>query len=305
MDLQQQMDVLMAKREATAKEKAALGQKKPVGANVAEIGTVAAAVAEKTAGGQLQAQRWQPAPAELTKADKEAIRRRLGLVKLEDLKTDHMTAEERALFLTAVEGVRAFVSGVKEGRGSFFVMVASQVYRKSVDDYGEEALIPDMDRTGYGVGKTTMAKAVADSLAKVTMEPGDWDTLAVQPGAKFLTGGQLMALFDDDDFKLGRVVNRKTRLLVIDDVGREPPLRYVRSEDQETAKQARYFEVINACYDWGVPLFITSNLRAPQLAQFLGGACWSRIQERAPKGCRFDLTGVPDYRPILGGHKNV
>lgn len=90
-------------------------------------------------------------------------------------------------------------------------------------------------------------------------------------------------------------------MIVIDDVGAEQTLPFVGKDDQEAEKQARYFRVIDYCYGRGISVIMTSNLKPPQLAELLGGRCWDRLSEMAPRGFVIDLSGVPSWRRAQSG----
>jgi DNA replication protein DnaC len=66
---------------------------------------------------------------------------------------------------------------------------------------------------------------------------------------------------------------------------------------QATEIQARYFKILNHCYERHISVVITSNLSIDQLQDHLGARCWSRLQEMASVGLILELgRDVPDYR---------
>jgi DNA replication protein DnaC len=89
-------------------------------------------------------------------------------------------------------------------------------------------------------------------------------------------------------------------LLVIDDIGTEQKLPYIAADDQQAELQARYFSVIDYCYQ-RVSLIITSNLNARELANHLGPRCWDRLNEMAPSGYMLSLASVPSWRVRRSG----
>lgn len=164
---------------------------------------------------------------------------------------------------------------------------------------------PDLARTGYGCGKTHIARAIQwASYQRLD------DGTPVAPAGRFYTAQHLMELLSDGnhmadlapagvDTVHGRVGG--TPVLVIDDVGAEGVIRYVAKELQDYQKTSRYFQIINYCYERRISLVITANLRIGALAEHIGGRAWSRLLEMAPPGLIVDMTGVPDYRIKKGG----
>lgn len=174
------------------------------------------------------------------------------------------------------------------------VMVATQCYLGN----GKR----DVERTGYGCGKTHIAEAVLwSSYHHVDGKP-------VAPTGKFFMADDLIKTLGRKDYADGsthssschRLV-RTGEVLIIDDVGTEEEIAWVNSAKQEKELHARYFKMINYCCKRGVSVIITGNLSLSDLEQRLGGRAWSRLLEMAPKGFMLDMTGVPDYRRMKGG----
>jgi hypothetical protein len=164
---------------------------------------------------------------------------------------------------------------------------------------------PDPMRTGYGCGKTHIARAI-QWASYFSLDDGT----PIAPAGKFYTAHDLMELLGSGnsmrdlappftDTSAGRMDG--TPVLVIDDVGVEGTLPYIAVGRQEQELQARYFEVVNYCYTRKISVVITANMRVNELAQHVGGRAWSRLQEMAPSGFIVDMTGVPDYRRAKGG----
>lgn len=163
----------------------------------------------------------------------------------------------------------------------------------------------DPTRTGYGCGKTHIARAIQWS-SYAMLEDGT----PVAPAGKFFTAADLLELLGSGntirelvppavDTIHGRVGG--TPVLVIDDVGTEGVLPFVAKEAQGYERQTRYFRVINYCYEHKISVVITGNMRLSELQEHIGGRAWSRLLEMAPAGFMIDLTGVPDYRRKTGG----
>lgn len=250
---------------------------------------------------------------------------------------------ERQIFTDAIAAANHWVRYRREKPGLSFVLVAGGLSPacEITDHAGQRVDAAAFD--GYGCGKTTIARAMFDSCQQVATPLSDWTPptatslrylagrlnisdeeaaamLAaarqkshhdkpsqVLPGGIWLTAPELMEQMDNKEFSVGQLIGSPatTKVVVIDDVGREGELRFSkRDETQLLEKQARYYRVINHCYDlfqqgYGISLIVTSNLRLKALAEFLGGASWTRLLQMAPNGCVRDMTGVRNYRPYL------
>ncbi len=95
-------------------------------------------------------------------------------------------------------------------------------------------------------------------------------------------------------------------LIVIDDIGLEQAIPFVKHEQQEDERHARMFKVINHCAG-SVSVIITSNKTWPELSAYIGKRAASRLLQMAPAvpgtGDSFivDMFAVPDYRRRQGG----
>lgn len=154
----------------------------------------------------------------------------------------------------------------------------------------------------YGTGKTHIARAVLWSMCYTV------DDSPVAPMGKFFHASDLLLKLSPTKTEWGGTeVPRpgdfigNIPILVIDDVGSEQAIPFVAKDDQASELQARYFRVIDYCYQWKISLVITSNLSIPQLEAHIGGRCWDRLCEMAPKGFMADLTGVPSWRQKESG----
>lgn len=157
----------------------------------------------------------------------------------------------------------------------------------------------------YGTGKTHIARAVLWSIA-YTEESGE----PIAPAGRFFVASDLMlALSPTHGEYGGSIVSRPSDfignapIVVIDDVGSEQSIPFVKADDQQAEIQARYFRVIDYCYQWRISLVITSNLSLGQLERHLGGRNWDRLMEMAPRGFMYDLTGVQSWRAKKSGRE--
>ena len=204
------------------------------------------------------------------------------------MKFDHLQGQERSKLEKSVTCVRDYSENVKEKAGMSLILVASDKP-------------DDINRTGFGCGKTTLAKIVFYSQCTFSYSQGIPDSLHhIVPG-KFYDGRSLMAEFDKPNFDQSYFLRSFRRMLVIDDLGREGNLKWEKRdpEIQAQEKRDRYYTIINYCYENNVSLVITSNMTSRQLADFLGGASWSRLLKMCPSDYRINMTGIMDYRPLL------
>lgn len=162
----------------------------------------------------------------------------------------------------------------------------------------------------YGTGKTHIARAVLWSMALYD------NGVPVAALGAFRTGNDLIqSLNGETSFQTilnyrsvwdsieQKMVMSPPPIVVIDDVGSEKFIPFIgaQPENQRAETQARYFDVINHCYQKRISLVITSNLSLEQLRDHVGGRCWDRLSEMAPKGFMIDLTGVPSWRQKVSG----
>lgn len=218
-------------------------------------------------------------------------------VSIKDIDTSHHPKVKEA-----VEAAYEWVERKKSQPNASLVLVARQVYQA----HGT----PDQNRTGYGCGKTHIAKAVMWSERVVTDNGrvvghcGQFylaeDLInRLRPGDKGDTPAALAPM--PKKLHTGGIVGIRTNVVVIDDVGTEGVLEYVSKEAQEDERQVRYFRFIDYCCTAGVSVVITANMSLDQLARHMGGRCWSRLLEMAPAGFMVDMTGSPDYRRRTSG----
>lgn len=202
-----------------------------------------------------------------------------------------LDAGHHPLVDTAVKAAYRWLDRKRGYPAASLVLVASQVKRPDGT--------ADINRTGYGCGKTHIARAImwAQYIARE-------DGVPVAPCGRFFMARDLIELLRGNSpaelvprpsIVDGSIVGG-AHAVVIDDVGTEGVLQFISKEAQTAELHARYFEVVNYCYTAGISVIITANMTLDQLATHLGGRCWSRLLEMAPAGFMIDLTGVPDYR---------
>ena len=154
-----------------------------------------------------------------------------------------------------------------------------------------------------GTGKTHIARAILWSISLATEEGQP-----VAPAGKFFYANDLLLKFSPASTAWGGAempragdIIGQAPIVVIDDIGAEGAIPFVKAEEQDQERQARYFRAIEYCYTWKISLVVTSNLSISQLQQHLGPRCWDRLGQMAPKGFMFDLTGVPSWRQKASG----
>lgn len=173
-----------------------------------------------------------------------------------------------------------------------------------------------------GAGKTHIALAIwwsmLDTVTDVAQTPGQYgEPLAdypVRPTGRFYLSNDLLGLMGQSrDPETGVVLPTRAAsvigyppLIVIDDIGLEQAIPFVKHEQQEEERHARIFKVINHCVG-NVSVIITSNKTWPELSNYIGKRAASRLLQMAPAvagtGDSFivDMFDVPDYRRKQGG----
>jgi len=213
--------------------------------------------------------------------DKINLTEHFGLVSLDDLTVDHMPEDIQ-------QGFMAMLMKIGE-------------WRDAVDDHPGLSLVLTSDNPG--VGKTKIARAMVDSFSRVIFGSESLfapifpsDLALVREGA-FRTSREIMEMAAESFY-----IDPKIRMLVIDDVGREGIIRYVKTdvETQTYERQARYYSVVDYCYRNKVSLLLTSNLSYEELKGFFDEATWSRLRQMAPAGYVWEISGVPDFREHQG-----
>lgn len=223
----------------------------------------------------------------LTKIEIEAIKKRMNIPSLDTLSSAHLTGEQKNKFDAAVIGMRSWASAQREKR-SF-----SSVLLMSAQTMSNERL-PKVLTTGFGVGKTHMAKAAGYTAFGVVSWTGQTNTSIIVLEGKFFTSAEIVQ--EDALSRIG-----KSKVVIIDDVGRETTIKFVAAVDQTAERQRRYFSVIDHCYQRGIAMIITSNLPRNEFVEAVGGAAFSRLQEMVNPKNAYNLAGIPDYRPKIGG----
>lgn len=247
---------------------------------------------------------------EIKEEEVRAFFRREGWPDWDSIEIDHLRPDERSVLEAAIGAGKAFVEEVRRsmghpnqkrpryGRCSGMILLSA-------------AVDGDPERTGYGCGKTLLAKIIYYlGGSNTTNDIPGWEPeykitkeskfKVIQDLAQFWPARDFMSIFDEKEKKFEDYVKGR-RLFVIDDVGREGALRWEKRDlaAQLFEKQSRYYALIDFCYQHNRSLVLTTNFTAAQLAAFLGGASWSRLTHMVQPAFRVNLTGVRDFRPIL------
>lgn len=160
---------------------------------------------------------------------------------------------------------------------SFDATVDEKAYNKCLaycDTYRDSERNSLLIVGGYGSGKTHLAASISNRL----MDNG------------------IPVLFDTFDGHLNRLKlefhggknvylqqMQTVDMLVLDDIGKEKQTEW---------SQSIMFSVINYRYEHLLPIIMTTNLTNEALAEYLGGAVWSRLCEM----CNGVKTTSGDYR---------
>jgi len=233
-----------------------------------------------------------PMPVEVTAADIESMVLVQNIARLSDLQFDHMRHDWQVELLDGViGGAEQWKQQHIERPGLSFIMLSGRDRKAGTD--------------GYGCGKTHIAKALFWSRAYVVQAEGSiGGKQSLTPDrAIFFRARELMAKFDEADYALARMIPRNTRVVVIDDVGREGTLRYEKRdpETQAAERRNRYFSVIDYCYDKRISVVMSSNCSMQEFRAVVGEVSMDRLQEMAPKGFMWDMTGLPSVRKERSG----
>jgi DNA replication protein DnaC len=162
-----------------------------------------------------------------------------------------------------------------------------------------------------GTGKTHMARAI---LWSVTVCPEDSDGRplreAARPAGRWFAAPDLLLNLAPAETEYRTVEYAPVSsligaapLVVVDDLGGEGVIPFVKAEYQEFERQSRWFRFIDFCYVNDVPLIITTNLdiQSGALAAWVGRRAWDRLSEMAPAGQMVGLWDVPSWRVKAGG----
>lgn len=159
-----------------------------------------------------------------------------------------------------------------------------------------------------GTGKTHIAKAILWS-ARLEL-----DGEPVAPLGIFFDAPDLMRVMGDEDARLRDMIpsgmrwahDSKCPMVVVDDVGAEGLLRFVPAGEQLNEIQARYFRIVNYCYQNKISLIVTASNNCGTLAGLsahLGARSWDRLCQMAPRGFMLEMTGVPSWRQRVSGRR--
>lgn len=229
---------------------------------------------------------WEP-----TQTDIDQYITDRGWPMFTDLKDSHLeTQEEKDKLRTAITTVSNWIEELKahpDNAGLSLILIANEVQG-------------DMARTGYGCGKTTLAR-IAHNASHTIQWVRETKDIYLNPIGRFYEAREVMALFDKENFDQRYTFGQFGRLLVIDDVGREGNLKWEKRDPEMQAqeKRDRYYNIINHCYENSISMILTSNLTSRQLAEHVGGAAWSRLLQMCPSRYRVNMTGLKDMRPLL------
>lgn len=172
-----------------------------------------------------------------------------------------------------------------------------------------------------------------EAFERMELEQPLWDLSRARPIAEFLHADRFLNDFMDDSgdnsiVELYRRLDFRSRgvpFVIVDDIGAEGKMKYVKYELYDTERQARYYKLFNYAAELGYPIVITTNLapfetelaraymrnellKTPfpnllenELKSYLGAKNWDRIMEICPAGYIASLWGVPSKRIEIGG----
>lgn len=160
-----------------------------------------------------------------------------------------------------------------------------------------------------GVGKTHIARAIWWAITQIAADAdGSVIVGSARPVGKFYQAAELLLVLSPDEEDGGRLpgvgqVVGSAPLMVIDDIGAEGTIPFVRGEYQAHELRVRYFRLVDWAYVNDVPLIVTTNLTVTGLGAHIGARAWDRLNEMAPTGQIVSLEGVPSWRVKEGGRQ--
>lgn len=166
-----------------------------------------------------------------------------------------------------------------------------------------------------GTGKTHIARAIWWSMTQTAVDTAGHPIPGTeQPSGLFKLSNEWVGLLgNSQDAENGLVfparasaIVGRAPLVVLDDVGAEQVIPFIKDESQAAEREARLFKLIDHCYTAQVSIIITTNLKIEELAARLGRRSWDRLAQMAPRlsnGDTFivDLFNVPSYRLKTSG----
>lgn len=180
----------------------------------------------------------------------------------------------------AQAAAREWVYGVSSGR-----RLALVLWAKANEKTGQ---------SGYGTGKTLLAKMATECLAVMRNHLGQ------QQAVEMVNAADLFQAIKDSysaDTSTDSLFRRWTRgHLILDDWGKQ----YTTASGELWARE-QFYRIINRIYEAGRGLMLTSNHAPGDIEAAIGGASWSRLMGMAGPGGFVDMSAVPDYRLKEGG----
>lgn len=184
----------------------------------------------------------------------------------------------------ALEAVKAWAMDAHAGAGRGLVLWAS--VQGVTGNKG----------TGYGNGKTLLAKLAANAL---------YSTMTIStPGGELQDrSGILITTEQYKDAIIGSYEShstaeymrqfRKARFLIIDDFGTENV-----KPDSLGWWQEQLYKIFNYAYDARQPLLITSNMTPDEMQARMGGKNWSRVFGLCQAAGFVNMSEIPDQRRV-------
>jgi len=209
----------------------------------------------------------------------EQIKAKFGIPSFASLSSAHLGGDAKKSMEKAINGMKNWSAQQKAAPSPLSAMLMSA---------------PTPNTTGFGVGKTHLAKAAGYEAFSEVFWSGNVNSSFINWQGKFFTSAEIVQ--EDALSRIG-----KSKVVIIDDVGRETTIKFVAAVEQIAERQKRYFSVIDYCYQRKIPMILTSNLGRNEFLEAVGGAAFSRLLEMVRPEFMFNLAGVPDHRAKIGG----
>lgn len=225
------------------------------------------------------------------------VRREYELASLDQLTTNHMSQQQKEWFNGLVANVKRWREAVKTTPYESFIISSKEV----------------------GIGKTHIAKAIMTTFSSIVGDleyQDDVPQFKLWKRAKMYTAPELIRQIGIEGMGISTLIPAKVKCIIIDDLGREGYIDYVKADQQANEKRRRYFELINYMYEHrrkarlgyagrvereATALFITTNLSTVEIKELMGDAAYSRLLHLCPIGNIYEINGLDDYRRVATG----
>lgn len=198
-----------------------------------------------------------------------------------DLPSSSESAGAQAPTPSQIKSVREFFASYTASQPAQAKAVQAVIkWAKEASQFEPSGLV--LWSTGYGVGKTHLARCAHSALA------WSYRDGVMMSAPDFLD--TIKSTYSDDrrtEFNLFRQWSQG--YVILDDVGKD------YSAQPEWSNE-KYFRLFDGVVTNGANLLVTSNLTVKELAKRIGGAAFSRLAGLCGENGFVDMSGLPDWR---------